>query len=222
MYQSCLLSLSLVMITYAVHWWCHLLGENQWQSRKRFLLQVGKTKRWWWSCQQSVNLLTVDQSLSHVHSLLFCVTSIWVEWTEAINSGGTTSAERWAGSSIYHFLFDVTVTNSILQKNFCPGMKMNMKEFRRPAMICPLPLRHFPVKVNADDSAKRRGRCAQCYKTKHSRLDTSWYCRECYVWLCHTGDASSDCFLSWHTHNPNSNHLSHAYHTTTGSVGPSP
>ena len=216
MYQSCLLSLSLVMITYAVHWWCHLLGENQWQSRKRFLLQVGKTKRWWWSCQQSVNLLTVDQSLSHVHSLLFCVTSIWVEWTEAINSGGTTSAERWAGSSIYHFLFDVTVTNSILQKNFCPGMKMNMKEFRRPAMICPLPLRHFPVKVNADDSAKRRGRCAQCYKTK--TLDwTIVGTAESAM----SGSATLE-MRSWHTHNPNSNHLSHAYHTTTGSVGPSP
>ena len=120
---------------------------------------------------------------------------------------------------IYQFLFDVTITNSfILHKHFCHGSKMSMKEFRmklasqllgdycsrmrpgrHPCPIRSLPLRHFPIKVNADNAAKRkRGRCARC-STTNTRTDTSWYCRECDVWLCHTGDASNDCFLSWHT-----------------------
>ena len=122
---------------------------------------------------------------------------------------------------VYHFLFDVTITNSfILLRHFGRSVRMSLKEFRlklasqligdycsrcrpcrRPSAIRSLPLRHFPIKVNADNSAKRRrGRCAQCSSTKHARVDSSWYCRECDVWLCHTGDTATDCFLLWHTH----------------------
>ena len=121
---------------------------------------------------------------------------------------------------IYHFLFDVTVTNCfILHKHFGHGMKMSLKEFRlklasqligdycsrsrlgrRPSVVRPLPIRHFPVKVNADNAVKRRrGRCVRCQKN-NKRVDSSWYCRECDVWLCHTGDTTTDCFMSWHTH----------------------
>ena len=121
---------------------------------------------------------------------------------------------------VYHFLFDVAVTNSILQKYFSRGEKLSLKEFRlklasqligdycsrsrlgrTPSLVRSLPLRHFPIKVNADNYAKRkRGRCVQCQKTRKARVDSSWYCRECGVWLCHTDDTPTDCFLLWHTH----------------------
>ena len=29
----------------------------------------------------------------------------------------------------------------------------------------------------------------------HSDAETTWYCHECQLYLCHTGDADSDCFL---------------------------
>ena len=73
---------------------------------------------------------------------------------------------------IYNFLFDVTITNCfILLKHFCRSVKMSLKEFRlklasqligdycsryrpcrRPTAIRPLPLLHYPIKVNADNS----------------------------------------------------------------------
>ena len=33
----------------------------------------------------------------------------------------------------------------------------------------------------------------------HRRVLSTWFCCECEVWLCHTGDSSSDCFMQWHT-----------------------
>ena len=116
---------------------------------------------------------------------------------------------------IYNFLFDVTITNCfILLKHFCRSVKMSLKEFRlnlasqligdycsryrpcrRPTAICPLPLRHYPIKVNADNSVnRRRGRCVRCFNKKHTKVDSSWYCCEC------DGDTATDCFLLWHTH----------------------
>ena len=66
---------------------------------------------------------------------------------------------------VYHFLFDVTVTNCFILLS--GGVKMSLKEFRlkltsqligdyssrchpcrRPIMIRPLPLRHYPIKIN--------------------------------------------------------------------------
>ena len=41
------------------------------------------------------------------------------------------------------------------------------------------------------------GRCAHC-NSSHRRKDTTWFCRECEVWLCHNGDLHGDCFLQWH------------------------
>ena len=123
---------------------------------------------------------------------------------------------------IFYFLLDVAITNAfILMKNHTSkGSKMTIKDFRlelaseligdycsrrrrgrtSSSSIRSLPLRHFPVKID-DDSCppkRKRGNCAQCRKTKHSRMNTSWFCRECSAWLCHSGDPD-DCFLQWHT-----------------------
>ena len=56
---------------------------------------------------------------------------------------------------------------------------------------------HPSVKINLDSNpAKRkRGNCAHCRKTKHSRMNISWFCRECSVWFCHSGDPA-DCFFA--------------------------
>ena len=111
---------------------------------------------------------------------------------------------------IFHFLFDVAITNSfILQKHFCQDSRhKNILDFRlqlakeligeycsrrRPGrgagVIRSLPLRHFPTTIPLDTTTKlakhKRERCAHC---RDSRVDSSWYCPECQVWLCHTGD----------------------------------
>lgn len=120
---------------------------------------------------------------------------------------------------IYHFLFDVSITNAfILWKHFGSATGMTLKEFRlrlaeqligdycsrRRAgrgggAIRPLPLMHFPLKVPYDTTgANKRGRCARCLQVRHKRTDSSWFCRECNVWLCHSGVPETDCFLLWH------------------------
>ena len=122
-----------------------------------------------------------------------------------------------------YFLLDVAITNAfILMKNHTSnGSKLTIKDFRlelasqligeycsrrrrgrtSSSSICSLPLRHFPIKVDDDSNpAKRkRGNCAHCRQTKKRRMNTSWFCRECSEWLCHSGDPD-DCFLLWHTH----------------------
>lgn len=121
---------------------------------------------------------------------------------------------------IFYFLYDVAITNAfIMYKHYgshptvprVKGFRLTLAtqligEYcsrRRPGRISsaihPLPLRHFPIKQQSDvqQTKKLRGRCAQCNKS-HQRTDTSWFCRECNVWLCHSGDPSSDCFLQWH------------------------
>ena len=120
---------------------------------------------------------------------------------------------------IFYFLLDVAITNAfILHKECNPNHRMKIKDFRlklatqligeycsrrRPgrksSAIVPLPIRHFPIKLQSDSqpTKKQRGRCAQCSKS-HNRTDTTWFCRECNVWLCHNGDPSSDCFFLWH------------------------
>ena len=118
---------------------------------------------------------------------------------------------------IFSFLFDVSITNAyILYKNFrsSPTLK-NIKEFRlqlaRELMgdycsrrragrgggaIVPLQLQHFPIRVETP-SKKKRGRCVKC-RQQNRRIDSSWFCRECTVWLCHSGDPTKDCFYLWH------------------------
>ena len=71
---------------------------------------------------------------------------------------------------------------------------------RRPSQITTLPLRHFPIRIpgESQNTKFKRGRCAHC-KESHSRKDSTWFCRECELWLCHSGDPREDCFLKWHT-----------------------
>ena len=121
---------------------------------------------------------------------------------------------------IFKFLLDVSITNTyILQCDSGTSSFSNIKEFRielgkmligdyssrrRPGrsggVIRPLPLRHFPIKIKhpANEKLHKRGRCERC-KARHKRVDSVWWCQECGVWLCHTGDSESDCFLIWHT-----------------------
>ena len=108
---------------------------------------------------------------------------------------------------IFYFLLHVAITNAfILIKNHTSkGSKMTIKDFRlelaseligdycncrrrgrtSSSSVRSLPLRHFPVKVNDDScpTKRKRDNCAQCRKTKHSQINTSWFCRECSAWL---------------------------------------
>ena len=122
---------------------------------------------------------------------------------------------------IYTFLLDVAITNSyVLMKDFSPECPFsNYKSFRlqlakelvgdycsrrrrgRGGMVIrTLPYRHFPTTMEDESNQpkRKRGRCA-LHAATHVRATSTWYCRECSVWLCHTGDPSSDCFLKWHT-----------------------
>ena len=121
---------------------------------------------------------------------------------------------------IFYFLLDVSITNTfILMRESTECNFSNIKEFRmelakmlvgdyssrrRPGrgggITHSLPLRHFPIKVKHTQHLKwhKRGRCERC-KALNKRVDGVWWCQECSVWLCHTGDADTDCFLVWHT-----------------------
>ena len=118
---------------------------------------------------------------------------------------------------IFYFLLDTAVTNAyILHTRYSdtPTFQL-MKDFRvalaksliadycsrrRPGRgghsLHALPLRHFPIKVDGSTRSKR-GRCSVC-TGKGRRNDSSWWCQECGIWLCHNGDKSTDCFLQWH------------------------
>jgi len=125
---------------------------------------------------------------------------------------------------IFYFVLDVAVTNAfVLHQGWSPRPRPHsavktIKTFRLQlaheligeycsrrragrvgSSVVPLPLRHYPVKIPpANANQRKRGRCAHCDSVCHKRTDTQWFCRECDVWLCHTGYEESDCFLSWH------------------------
>ena len=115
---------------------------------------------------------------------------------------------------IFWFHFEVGVANAyILLKNYTNACPKNYKEFRltlakeligdyyshkRPGrgLATPhtLPIRHFPVK-------EKKNRCWYCAHVRHPsrRRETRWFCRDCQVYLCHTGlTDGSDCFLMHH------------------------
>ena len=117
---------------------------------------------------------------------------------------------------IFYFLFDVAITNAfILYKNFHSSPVYNtIKKFRMQlareligdysaryragrggGMIRPLPLQHFPLKIekNTSEPERKRRRCARCSE-RNKRTQTSWFCRECGVFLCHTGECHTDFF----------------------------
>ena len=121
---------------------------------------------------------------------------------------------------IFYFLLDVAITNAfILYKDYTTDPKYKtIKDFRvqlakeligdycsrkrasrQGSSLRSLPLRHFPVKLVAEEPSKRnRKRCARCLEKYDKRTDTHWFCQECGVPLCHTGNATNDCFLLWH------------------------
>lgn len=120
---------------------------------------------------------------------------------------------------IFFFLFDVAITNAyILLKSSGCAFK-DYKSFRLrlakdligeycsrrrrgrgATVIRPLPFRHYPVRLGNNDGPRHpRGHCAFHRDVHHRRILSTWFCRECDEWLCHTGDTSSDCFLKWHT-----------------------
>ena len=115
---------------------------------------------------------------------------------------------------IANFFFDVSVTNAfILYRIGHPGTKVAVKKFREVLAkqligsycskhragrgnntITALPLSHFPTKQPG--GSRKRGKCSLC-KERKVRADTTWFCRDCGVWLCHPG-TPTDCFLQWH------------------------
>jgi hypothetical protein len=119
---------------------------------------------------------------------------------------------------IFFFLLDVAITNSfILYRGSTNGKTKTIKEFRillsqeligdyvsrrRPGRLSHpiknLPIMHFPVRLRGEGSNSKRGKCGYCSKSKKKRTDTTWYCNDCQMWLCHTGQEETDCFLSWH------------------------
>ena len=146
----------------------------------------------------------------------------WVELTGETSYAATTTAEQRAESSIntyFSFCLTPAFTNAfLLYKHFSPTVVLKvLKDFRLQlakdlianhcsrrragrggGAILPLPFLHFPLKQESDSnpSKRKRGRCAHCSQSK--KRTSSWYFRECDVWLCHTGDPTKDCFLAWH------------------------
>ena len=65
-----------------------------------------------------------------------------------------------------------------------------------------LAIHHFPIK---ERSGSRNG-MSRCWFCAHScqpprRKETVWYCGDCHLHLCHTGERDgSDCFLLYHQH----------------------
>ena len=123
---------------------------------------------------------------------------------------------------IFTFLLDVAITNSfLLMKHYCPSCPFtNIKSFRLQlakeligeycsrrrrgrggTVIRPLPYRHFPITMEDEKAPpkRKRGSCA-LHAASHLRATSTWYCRECCVFLCHNGDPANDCFVKWHTH----------------------
>lgn len=117
---------------------------------------------------------------------------------------------------VFWFLFDVTIVNTFILKQFAPGSgrrRQLLKAFRvqlareligdycgrkqpgRPRVLPPAttseirqPPQHFPRKAT-------KGRCRKC----HAHY-TTWYCAECGLRFCHTG-TDTDCFMAHHMDN---------------------
>ena len=122
---------------------------------------------------------------------------------------------------IFWFLVDVAVTNSyIFFRNYCASTLplKNTKEFRlnlannligsynsrkRPGRahnVCKsLSILHFPI-TQAHQSGTHKTKQMRCQRCKEMgcRGQTKWQCKECDVWLCHTGQMETDCFYKWH------------------------
>ena len=66
----------------------------------------------------------------------------------------------------------------------------------------PLPFRHFPIKRRTG-SCSGQSRCWYCGHARQppTRKETLWFCAECNLHLCHTGEEDgSDCFFCFTIH----------------------
>ena len=114
---------------------------------------------------------------------------------------------------IFWFIFDVAIVNSFILYKRVPAVrrKMSLKEFRvelAKQLIGSYNSRKYRGRPSAQGSQKRKmhlahypsrvsqGRCRYCSAT--NGRTTTWYCNECQLRLCHTGDPNSDCFLKHH------------------------
>ena len=117
---------------------------------------------------------------------------------------------------IFWFLFDVAIINAFILFQRVPtvGKKMKLKDFRvaLPKLLIgsynSRKYRGRPSTQHSSSSRRRKmhlphyptrtsqGRCRHCSGT--AGQTTTWYCSECQLRLCHTGDPSSDCFLKHH------------------------
>ena len=118
---------------------------------------------------------------------------------------------------IFWFLFDLAIVNAFILHSRVPtvGKTLTLKEFRvelakqmigsynsrkyrgRPmAGETPNDTRRKRVNVSHYPTRATQGRCWYCSSTKGKT--TTWYCQECKLSLCHTGDPTSDCFLKHH------------------------
>lgn len=122
---------------------------------------------------------------------------------------------------IFYFLLDVAITNAfvlykhyhhqpakcllavkdfrvLLAKQLIGSYSSRRTPGRKGEISRRLPITHFPFNENRQHPTRKRGRCAFCTK-RSKRTDSSWKCKECDVWLCHSGDTNTDCFYLWHT-----------------------
>ena len=118
---------------------------------------------------------------------------------------------------IFWFLFDLSITNAYILSQYLPEYRgKKLKDFRvtlaqeligsytsrkrigRPSITAPSATRvcqsHFPTKASG-----KYNRCHYCYKYKHERRSTVWYCSDCGHHFCHTGHKDTDCFRKYHT-----------------------
>ena len=118
---------------------------------------------------------------------------------------------------IFWFLFDWSITNAYIHSQYLPeyrgkklkdfrvtlaqeliGTYTNRKRIGQPAITVPSATRvcqlHFPTKPSG-----KYNQCHYCYKYKHKRRSTVWYCSDCGHHFCHTGHQDSDCFRKYHT-----------------------
>ena len=114
---------------------------------------------------------------------------------------------------IFWYILDVTITNSFILTNHYTDCKIqDMKTYRtqlakaligtycsrkrigRPQLTPSKKFSpaHFPIKQ------EHYRRCHYCYNHNNKRrYDTAWFCKDCQLYLCHTGK-EDDCFLKYH------------------------
>ena len=116
---------------------------------------------------------------------------------------------------IFWFVFEAALANAYILYTHHSGLpRQPLKEFRLELAKSlvgeyhsekrhnrhPAPL-HFPTKRQKETTnITPRGRCWYCWHKRRpqQRKDTPWYCHECQIHLCHTGDPDTDCFLQHH------------------------